>query len=81
MLVALGAPAAQTLLGTKESIGRLRGRFHDFYVMEGAAAGRSVPLMATYHPAYLLRSPGEKRKAWEDLKLVMGRLGLPVPGA
>ncbi|MBN1347077.1 MAG: uracil-DNA glycosylase [Phycisphaerae bacterium] len=80
VIIALGAPAAQTLLGTKESIGRLRGRFHDFYPSGAAGMGDPVPLMPTYHPAYLLRSPGEKRKAWEDLKMVMDRLGLPVPG-
>ncbi len=76
VIVALGAPAAQTLLETRDSIGRLRGRFHDFRL----TADRTIPLMPTYHPAYLLRSPHEKAKAWEDLKLVMGRLGLPLPG-
>jgi DNA polymerase len=56
----LGAVAAQTLLGTRESIGRLRGRMLDF---------RGAKLMATYHPAYLLRNPGpqEKRKVWADM--------------
>ncbi len=76
IICALGAPAAQTLLGTGEAIGRLRGRFHDFRLPGAAAA---VPLMPTYHPAYLLRAPGEKRKAWEDLQLIMERLGLPLP--
>ena len=41
--------------------------------------GEPTALMPTYHPAYLLRSPGEKAKAWSDLKLVMARLGLPIP--
>jgi len=79
VIIALGAPAAQTLLNTKDSIGRLRGRFHDFYPSGSALVGNPIPLMATYHPAYLLRSPWEKRKAWEDLKRVMERLGLPIP--
>ena len=79
VIVALGAPAAQTLLDTRDGIGRLRGRFHDFYPSGLPMSGEPVPLMPTYHPAYLLRSPGEKRKAWEDLKLVMERLDLPIP--
>ncbi len=79
VIVALGAPAAQTLLNSREGIGRLRGRFHDFFLMEGPAAGRAIPLMPTFHPAYLLRSPGEKSKAWDDLKMVMARLGIPAP--
>ena len=78
MIVALGAPAARLLLDTHDSIGRLRGRFHDFYISGTPMLGEPVPLMPTYHPAYLLRSPGEKRKAWTDLQLVMQRLGLPV---
>lgn len=79
VIVALGAPATQTLLNTHEGIGRLRGRFHDFFLIEGPVAGTPIPLMPTYHPAYLLRSPGEKAKSWEDLKLVMQKLGLPQP--
>lgn len=79
VIIALGAPAAQTLLNTRDSIGRLRGRFHDFCLSGAALMGPIVPLMPTYHPAYLLRSPGEKRKAWEDLKMVMERLALPIP--
>jgi uracil-DNA glycosylase family 4 len=79
VIIALGAPAAQTLLCTKESIGRLRSRFHDFYLPGDSLSGPAIPVMPTYHPAYLLRTPGEKRKAWEDLKLVMQRLGIPLP--
>ncbi len=79
VLVALGAPAAKTLLNTAESIGKLRGRFHDYYYSGIDGLGDSVPLMPTYHPAYLLRNPGEKRKAWEDLQLVLHFLGMPVP--
>lgn len=79
VIIALGAPAAQTLLDTRESIGRLRGRFHDFHTSGVAGLGPAVPLMPTYHPAYLLRSPGEKRKTWVDLKMVMDLLGIKVP--
>ena len=59
IMLAVGRIAAQSLLGTDAPLGRLRSQVHQF----GA-----VPLVVTYHPAYLLRSPGEKRKAWEDLK-------------
>ncbi len=79
VLVALGAPAAKTLLNTAQSIGKLRGRFHDYFLSGVTGEGLSIPLMPTYHPAYLLRSPSEKAKSWEDLQIVMHRLGLPVP--
>ena len=79
VIVALGAPAAQTLLETREGIGRLRGQWHEFYPSGTKLIGEAIPLMPTYHPAYLLRSPGEKSKAWEDLKMVMAKLGLPIP--
>ena len=79
VLIALGAPASQTLLNTHDSIGRLRGRWHNFMLMEGPLAGKTIPLMATYHPAYLLRSPGEKGKTWADLQMVMAELGLRRP--
>ena len=63
VICCLGAIAAQTLLGTKEPIGRLRGRMFDF---------RGGKLMATYHTAYLLRNPGpqERRKVWADMLLI-----------
>jgi uracil-DNA glycosylase family 4 len=64
LIIALGRVAAQRLLGTEAPLGKLRGRVHDY-----ASAGRTVPLIVTYHPAYLLRSPGQKRKAWDDLLL------------
>lgn len=82
VIVALGAPASQTLLNTRAPIGQLRGRFHDFHP-SGAPLGIEppIPLMPTYHPAYLLRNPADKSKAWADLKLVLTRLGLPIPGA
>lgn len=79
VIIALGAPAAQTLLGTREGIGRLRSHWHEFYPSGTALVGAPISVMPTYHPAYLLRDPGEKGKAWEDLKLVMTRLGIPIP--
>jgi uracil-DNA glycosylase len=59
IMLAVGRIAAQNLLGTDSPLGRLRGQVHRF----GA-----TPLVVTYHPAYLLRTPSDKRKAWEDLK-------------
>ncbi len=79
VIIALGAPAAKTLLNTTQGIGRLRGKFHDFHLRQADGTTTIIPLMPTYHPAYLLRSPGEKGKAWEDLQQVMARLGLPLP--
>lgn len=71
VLVALGGIAMQGLLGAVEPMSQLRGRWHEF---EG------IPLMATYHPAYLLRnqSLGEKRKVWEDMLLVLDKLGREI---
>jgi len=62
IILAVGRIAAQNLLGSDAPLARLRGHAHHF-----GPAG--TPLVVTYHPAYLLRSPGEKRKAWDDLKL------------
>ncbi|MBV8341064.1 MAG: uracil-DNA glycosylase [Gammaproteobacteria bacterium] len=61
IMLAVGRIAAQNLLATDTSLARLRGRVHHF-------GERATPLVVTYHPAYLLRTPGDKRKAWEDLK-------------
>ncbi len=79
VIIALGAPAVQTILNTREGIGRLRSRWHNFYPSGSETIGDPIPVMPTFHPAYLLRSPGEKGKAWADLKMVMGRLGIPIP--
>lgn len=65
VIVLLGRIAAQAVLDTEAPLGRLRGRFHDWC---------GIPVICTYHPAYLLRSPGEKRKTWEDIQKVMARL-------
>ena len=67
VICALGKFAAQTLLGTEEPISRLRGRFHDF---------RGIKLMPTFHPAYLLRNPADKKLVWEDVQKIMRELGL-----
>jgi DNA polymerase len=56
-----GTFAAQTLLNTKAPVGTLRGRFHDY---------KGIPMMVTFHPAYLLRNPDDKAKVWEDMKKV-----------
>ncbi|MCF6159354.1 MAG: uracil-DNA glycosylase [wastewater metagenome] len=61
VLCALGTFAAQTLLDTKASVGTLRGKFHDY---------KGIPMMVTYHPAYLLRNPNDKARVWEDMKKV-----------
>lgn len=79
VIIALGAPAAQTLLNTHDAISRLRGNWHEFYPSGSASIGGSIPLMPTFHPAYLLRTPTEKNKAWADLKMVMEKLDIPLP--
>lgn len=66
IIVALGKTAACALLGTDATIGSLRGRVHEY---------RGIPLVATFHPAYLLRSPQEKARAWQDLLLAAGLAG------
>ena len=79
LIVALGAPATKTLLNTAQSIGKLRGQFHEFYLSGVTGDGPSIPVLPTYHPAYLLRSPEEKGKSWADLQMAMERLGLAIP--
>jgi DNA polymerase len=71
VLVALGATAMEGLLGETMPMNRLRGRWHEF---------NGIPLMATYHPAYLLRNQAlsEKRKVWEDMLMVLEKLGRPI---
>jgi len=62
VIIALGKTAAQTLLKSEDSMGRMRGTWHEY---EG------IPLRATYHPSYLLRKPEDKRLVWEDIKEVL----------
>jgi DNA polymerase len=72
IICALGTFAAQTLLKTGESISRMRGRFYDY---------QGAKLICTFHPAYLLRNPEEKRKVWEDMKMIQNELQANVrPG-
>jgi DNA polymerase len=75
VIVALGKPATQTLLGIKDAISRLRGKFRDFH---------GIPLMPTYHPSFLLRKQKEGSneafwEVWEDMTQVLQLLKLPVP--
>ncbi len=72
LILAVGRIAAQNLLGQDLPVGRLRGRVHAW-----GAAG--IPLVVTFHPAYLLRSPLEKRKAWDDLRLALSVAAPVVP--
>src|SRR4051812_48112725 len=67
VIVALGATASKALLGLNEPMSALRGRWHEF---------RGTKLLATYHPAYLLRDPRQKGEAWKDLQMAMKELGL-----
>jgi uracil-DNA glycosylase family 4 len=75
VLVFLGGPSAKTLLGRAEGITRLRGKWHEFRT-EGMLARGEPPIaaMATFHPAYLLRTPSAKREAWRDLLAMRLRL-------
>lgn len=65
IICALGATAAETILGSRESMGRLRGRWYEFH---------GFPVMVTYHPAFLLRDPSRKAETWADLKMILTRL-------
>ena len=78
IIIALGAHAARTLLETNKSIGQLRGQFREYYSGQGR---RAIKLMATYHPAYLLRNYSQDNRArvWEDMKKVLTELSLPIP--
>ena len=68
LIIAMGRFAAQSLLRTGDSIGKLRGRCH-------AYGDDAIPLLVTYHPAYLLRQPLDKKKAWDDLRFALGVCG------
>jgi DNA polymerase len=71
-ICALGSTAAHNLLGTTLSMSKLRGRFHDY---------KGIPTIVTYHPAYLLphRAPHMKNEVWKDMKMLMARMGRPIP--
>ncbi|HKF29990.1 MAG TPA: uracil-DNA glycosylase [Candidatus Binataceae bacterium] len=70
VIVGLGTFAVQALLKVKTPISRLRGNWHEL---------RGVRMMPTFHPAYLLRNPADKRLVWQDIQLVMNELGRPIP--
>jgi DNA polymerase len=70
VIVALGAVAAKTLLAINAPMAELRGHWYDF---------RGTRLAVTYHPAFLLRDPRQKKEAWKDLQMVMKELGLSPP--
>ena len=70
VVVALGSTAATYLLGVKQSLSSLRGRWHSV---------RGAKLLVTYHPAFLLRDPRQKGEAWADLQMAMKELGLKAP--
>ncbi len=70
LILAMGRFGVQALLRSPEPIGRLRGRVHRF---------QGVPLVVTYHPAYLLRNPADKARAWEDLLLAARTVAADLP--
>ncbi|HXW83398.1 MAG TPA: uracil-DNA glycosylase family protein, partial [Candidatus Binataceae bacterium] len=70
VIVGLGTFAVQSLLRVKTPISRLRGAWQELH---------GIRLMPTFHPAYLLRNPGDKRLVWADIQLVMAELGMPIP--
>jgi DNA polymerase len=71
VLVTLGAPAAHTLMMVDTPISKIRGTWTSY---------ESIPLMPTFHPSYLLRNPSAKKFVWEDVRKVLAKLGLTVPG-
>ncbi len=83
VIVALGAVASKAMLGLNDSMANLRGKIYDFTpkIAEGLPEdiGFTTKLVVTYHPAYLLRDPRQKKEAWKDLQMVMKYLGMKVP--
>jgi DNA polymerase len=84
IIVALGATAAKYLLGASDSMANLRGHIYDFHpILAHTAPERdpdfSTKLVVTYHPAYLLRDPRQKKETWLDLQMVMKYLGMTPP--
>ena len=81
VIVALGAVAAKTLLAVNESMANLRGRWYEFRptgVSLNDPDWTGAKLAVTYHPAFLLRDPRQKKEAWKDLQMVMKELGIPL---
>jgi uracil-DNA glycosylase len=82
VIVALGAVAAKTLLAINAPMAELRGHWYEFNptgVRSNDPAWRGAKLAVTYHPAFLLRDPRQKKEAWKDLQMVMRELGLKAP--
>jgi len=82
VIVALGAVAAKSLLAINDSMSNLRGRWYEFKptgVRSHDPSWTSAKLAVTYHPAFLLRDPRQKKEAWKDLQMVMKELGLKAP--
>jgi uracil-DNA glycosylase family 4 len=73
-LMTMGAPATQNLLAQRDGILRLRGRWFDYQIEDEYGGKRVIPALATLHPAYLLRQPGQKALAWRDLRALMAKL-------
>ncbi|PZQ43401.1 MAG: uracil-DNA glycosylase [Micavibrio aeruginosavorus] len=76
ILILCGGVSAKGLLGSGDSISKLRGKFHDYMpITQGIAQDASpVPAIATYHPAYLLRTPSHKKQVWADMLMLQARL-------
>lgn len=75
LLILCGGVSAKALLGTNDGISRLRGRWHDYKPQTpGIADGLSIPALATYHPAYLLRTPAQKRAVWQDMLRIQQKI-------
>lgn len=70
-IVCWGAIAVRAVLGSTDSVGRLRGKFHAY---------RGAKVLVTYHPSYLLRTPDAKKLTWEDMKMLMMDMGISLPG-
>ena len=70
VIVTLGRTATGFLLGSNAPMSRLRGQWHTY---------QGIPLLPTWHPSYLLRNPAAKKDVWEDMKLLLGEMGLPIP--
>ena len=71
IIITMGRIASHILLNTTTPISRLRGHFHSIM---------NIPVMPTYHPAYLLRNPSSKKETWKDIQQVLRKIGLPIPG-
>ncbi|QQG35944.1 MAG: uracil-DNA glycosylase [Micavibrio aeruginosavorus] len=84
LLLLCGGLTAQTLLGQNENISRLRGRWHNYAPRTEGLAGDSIPALVTYHPLYLLATPGQKRAVWADMLMLAEKrreLGIPAQAA